>query len=246
LATRFQNFINPSLLKKIRIIPHGIDRRRFFPKRIGIDGTPFQILFAGFLGESKGADLLPDIFQKVLAAIPGSFLTIIGDGPLRTNLSAEFKKRGLQNNVVMRGALSPDQTADIMRASHILLLPTNLEGFGMVIVEAMMCGVVPVVSRLKGITDQLVQEGETGLLVTPHDNNGFVEAVKRIHDDNKLLRAMSANGQKVASDTFSLETMLDRYEALFSVPKDRDTKGKRTIPVWYAEAAVQYLSKRLR
>lgn len=246
LAARFQEFIDQRLHGRMRVIPHGIDRKRFFPKALKSDGSTFQILFVGFLGETKGADLLPDIFQEVAAAIPEAFLTIIGDGPLRTNLQTEFIKRGLQDKIVMRGATSPDQTAEIMRASHVLLLPTNLEGFGMVIVEAMMCGVVPVISRLAGITDQLLQDDETGILVTPRDIKGFVMAVKRIHGDSKLFQAMSLKAQMVAADTFSIDTMIDRYEALFSEPHNFDTNRKRSIPGWYAEATVQFLRKRWR
>lgn len=116
----------------------------------------------------------------------------------------------------------------------------------MVIVEAMMCGVVPVVSRLAGITDQLLRDDETGILVTPRDINGFVMAVKRIHADSKLFHAMSLKAQKVAADTFSINTMIDRYEALFSEPHDIDTNGKKSIPGWYAEASIQFMRKRWR
>ncbi len=246
LATRFQRFIDQKLYKKIRVIPHGINPTRFFPKKTQTDGSAHQILFVGFLGESKGADLLPDIFQRVATVIPDSFLTIIGDGPLKVRLDTEFRKRGLQKRILMQGVTSPDETANRMRASDILLLPTNLEGFGMVIVEAMMCGVVPVVSRLRGITDQLVHDGETGLLVPPHDINGFVEAVKRIHRDSELFQAMSAKAQKAAAEMFSVGMMIDRYEALFSEPGDNNSRGKKSIPGWYAEAAVQFLYKRLR
>ena len=243
LSTRFQRFVNERFHQRIRIIPHGINGIRFSPNSTKNHGSARQILFVGFLGESKGADLLPDIFQKVAALIPDSFLTIIGDGPLRVHLDAEFRKRGLQKRILMQGATSLDETAKIMRASHLLLLPTNLEGFGIVVVEAMMCGVVPIVSRLPGITDQLVQEGETGLLVMPRDINGFVEAIRKIHDDIDLYQKMSLSARKVAVEKFSLQTMVDRYEALFVEPDDRNRKGKSGVPGWYVEAGLQFLRK---
>ena len=246
LAARFQPFVDQRLHEKIRVIPHGINRKKFFPKKSRSRGSAFQILFVGFLGESKGANLLPDIFQKIVSGVPDAFLTIIGDGPLRADIDAEFQKRGLQNRVLMNGATSREETAEIMRASHVLLLPTNLEGFGIVIVEAMMCGVVPIASRLAGITDQLVQQGITGLLVTPRDINGFVEAVKKIQINSKLFKAMSSKASKIAAETFSVETMIDRYEALFTEPDDLNGKRKKSIPGWYAEATYQYLHKRLR
>ena len=114
------------------------------------------------------------------------------------------------------------------------------------VVEAMMCGVVPIVSRLPGITDQLVQEGETGLLVMPRDINGFVEAIRKIHDDIDLYQKMSLSARKVAVEKFSLETMVDRYEALFVEPDDRNRKGKSGVPGWYVEAGLQLGRKRMR
>ena len=245
LASRFREFIDQELHEKIRIIPHGIDRNIFFPDESRRKDKSFQILFVGFLGESKGADLLPEIFQKIAAEIPESTFTVIGDGPLKAHLGEEFVRLGLENRVVMHEQTSPGQTAEAMRASRILILPTNLEGFGIVIVESMMCGAVPVVSRLKGITDQLVQGGETGFLIAPKDVDGFADAVKRMHGNAELLRAMSLKAQKAAAEAYSVETMLDRYEALFSEPLDGSNKKKQNIPGWYAEAAVQFLRKRL-
>ena len=246
VASRFQKYVSPRLHRRIRSIPHGIDRRRFFPREAENNGPARRILFVGFLGESKGADLLPDIFQKVAAALPDAFLTIIGDGPLKARLDVEFRKRGLQTRVLMQGTTTPDETAEIMRASHILLLPTNLEGFGMVIAEAMMCGVVPIVSRLPGITDQLVQPEETGLLVSPRDIAGFAEAIERIHGDTELYRAMSLKARRMSAETLSSDGMLDRYESLFAEPEEKQRKRKLGMPQWYGEAVVQFLLKRLR
>jgi len=246
VADRFHKFIDEHLHRRIRVIPHGVNRNLFFPGKTKMDPSAFQILFVGFLGETKGADLLPDIFEKITTTIPNAFLTILGDGPLRASLNAEFEKRGLQNKILFRGTTSPDQTAEIMRTSHVLVLPTNIEGFGIVIVEAMMCGVVPVVSCLPGITDQLVQQDETGFLVPPKDVNGFVEAVKKIHGNNNRLHAMSLNAFKVAAEKFSHETMVDRYESLFTEPDDRNCKGKKSLSGWYLETAVQFLRKRMR
>lgn len=246
VRTQFHRFIPRELYGKVHVIPHGTDHQEFFSRddEKRIDG--FQILFVGFLGESKGADLLPSIFEKVASDIPNAFLTIVGDGPLRMNLDAEFEKLGLKKRVTMCGLTPPAQTAEIMRRSHLLLLPTNLEGFGMVLVEAMMSGLVPVASRLRGITDQIVDHAETGFLVTPGDIHGFAEAIKTIHNDENLFRAMSQKARAVAADRFSLDSMIDHYEELFGEPDDRQNTRKSPRPGWYAEAAIQFLRKRLK
>jgi len=246
VRTQFHRFIPGELYGKVHVIPHGTDNQQFFPRddKKRIDG--FHVLFVGFLGESKGADLLPSIFEKVASDIPNAFLTIVGDGPLRTKLDAEFEKLGLTKRVTMCGLTPPLQTAEIMRRSHLLLLPTNLEGFGMVLVEAMMSGLVPVASRLRGITDQIVDHAETGFLVAPGDVGGFAEAIKTIHKNENLFRAMSQKTRAVALDRFSLASMMDHYERLFKEPDDRQITRKRSRPGWYAEAVIQFMRKRLK
>lgn len=246
VRAQFHRFIPEELYGKVHVIPHGTDNQQFFPRddKTEIDG--FQVLFVGFLGESKGADLLPSIFEKVASDIPNAFLTIAGDGPLRMKLEEEFNKLGLTKRVTMCGLTPPLQTAEIMRRSHLLLLPTNLEGFGMVLVEAMMSGLVPVASRLRGITDQIVDHAETGFLVARGDVNGFAEAVKTIHKDENLFRAMSQKARAVAADRFSLASMIDRYEELFKEQDDRQSTRRRSRSGWYTEAAIQYLRKRLK
>jgi glycosyltransferase involved in cell wall biosynthesis len=246
VAGQFRPFVPERLRGRIRVIPHGISMKNFFPAESKHNNSPFQILFVGFLGETKGADLLPDIFQKAATAIPDAFLTIVGDGPLRPALVDEFERRRLQSKVGFRGSIPSNQTAEIMRASDVLLLPTNLEGFGLAIVEAMMSGVVPVVSRLNGITDQLVQHNETGILVTPRDIEGFAGALDRIHRDRGLLQTMSHEAQKAAEEKFSVETMVDNYELLFAESDDREVRKKMGRFAWYGKTAVQFLHKRMQ
>ena len=244
VRNRFQPFLKKNLREKVRVIPHGVDGGKFYRTTSPKEQT-MQVLFVGFLGESKGADVLPGIFQKVAGEVPGATLNIVGKGPLESALKEEFRKRGLQERVSFHGPKSRDETAALMRSSDILLLPTRLEGFGIAIVEAMMCGVVPVVSRLEGITDQLVEDGKSGILVSPGDVDGFSDAIKHLSHDRKTLGELSARASSFAADRFSLNTMLDRYESLFAEPVEGKLP-RRSRPAWYAEAAVQYLRKRLR
>ena len=238
--------INRKLHSRIKVIPHGVDCNKFFPERNERNAEHFQIVFIGFLGETKGAELLPEIFQAVAEKLPNAFLTIVGDGPLREHLRLEFAKRSIQSRVLMCGRTPWEQIAVMMRASHVLLLPTNLEGFGIVIIESMMCGVVPVVSRLAGITDQIVQHGKTGFLITPKHIEGFAEAIIELAHNDNLLETMSTNAQNAAAAEFSLDTMINRYEMLFAETEDRKIYSTHNIPFWFVEASYQALRKRFR
>ena len=245
VATRFEKFVGGHH-NRISLIPHGVDQRNYVAHESKKSDSRFEILFVGFLGESKGADLLPPIFAQVERRIPNVFLSIVGEGPLRGSLEAEFAKLNLHKKIRIYGPTPPEKISDLMTSAHLLLHPTNLEGFGLVIIEAMMCGTVPVVSKLAGVTDQIVQDGETGLLVTPLDVEGFARAIITLHSDSNLYRSMSGKAQHAAVENFSLDRMMNQYEELFGKTDDRPERKKRTVPGWYLEAATQYLRKRVQ
>ena len=245
VKSRFDPYLDEWLRGRVRVIPHGVDAGKFFRGTSPEERNGFRTLFVGFLGETKGADLLPDIFQKVVREAAGATLDIVGTGPLAPTLVEEFRRRGLEERVTIHGSRSSDETAALMRNSDALLLPTRLEGFGIAIVEAMMCGAVPVVSRLSGITDQLLDEGKSGFLVTPGNVEGFAEKLVMLSRDRRALAAHSVNAVSFATEHFSLDLMLDRYEALFAEPAE-ELHRVRSRPAWYTGAVVQYLRKRLR
>ena len=116
----------------------------------------------------------------------------------------------------------------------------------MVLVEAMMSGLVPVASRLQGITDQIVDQGETGFLIAPGDVVGFAESIRVLYKDENLFRSMSQKARAVAVDRFSLDNMIASYEELFRQRDERQNARKRSRPAWYAEAVIQYLRKKLK
>ena len=122
-----------------------------------------NICFVGHLSAAKGAGVLLDALlhyegQRINA------LHLIGDGPLR--LSWEEKKRLFPFEVILHGQVSREQVGQIMSECHVIILPSQSEGFPKVIAEGANYGCVPVVSDISSI-GQYIRHGENGFLLSP-------------------------------------------------------------------------------
>lgn len=249
LAERFAPGLPPARRSRVRVIPHGVDPSfRVGPEvrsrqrgEGGKDPREVRIIFVGFLGRTKGADLLPAIMRQVCRACPSASLTLVGEGPLRAELEASLAAGATPGRWRFAGSVARAEVARLLRESDILLLPTRLEGFGLAIPEAMLCGCVPVVSRLAGVTDEIVDSGRSGLLVEPGDAPGFADAVLRLAQDRALRESCAAAAREVAELKFSVERMLDAYEALFAGEDDRGQLRRHAWPGWAAETAREVL-----
>ncbi|MDM5272550.1 glycosyltransferase family 4 protein [Sulfurovum sp. zt1-1] len=172
----------------------------------------FELLFVGAIYEHKGVDLLPDILKKVKDKKENVRLNIVGDGKLIDELKLKFKKLGLDKDVIFHGVIPYEKVRKKMSESHILLFPTRIEAFGLVIAEAMMEGCVPIVTLLEGITDATVINNKTGFLITKNDVNGFVQKVLLLMEDKSLYDKLSLQAKNHAQKYLSLDAMSDSYD----------------------------------
>lgn len=122
-------------------------------------------VFTGRLSQEKGVATLVAAWERVHSGIP---LKIVGDGPLRANLEAHAKARGLKG-ITFCGRLSREESIATVKGSRFQITPSVwYEGFPMVIVEAFACGVPVLCSRLGGM-QEIVEESSTGLHFNPGD-----------------------------------------------------------------------------
>jgi len=92
-------------------------------------------------------------------------------------------------------------------------MPSYYEAMPCVPIEAQFCGCVPIVTKLPGVTDTIIDQGQTGILVDADDINGFVEAIGGLVNDPIRWKAMSEAGQNRAGK-FTVETMGQRFDDL--------------------------------
>jgi glycosyltransferase involved in cell wall biosynthesis len=152
-----------------------------------------------------------------VAEIPEVAVEIAGDGPLRSTLDADIRLRGLSDRVQLLGRVAP--IGPVMERAAVVVVPSLGEGFGMVALEAMERGRAVIASAVGGLPE-IVVEGETGLLVPPHDPGALQAAIRELLGDPVRVAAMGAAGRRRAVEVFGQDRCTRRtaelYESAFS------------------------------
>jgi glycosyltransferase involved in cell wall biosynthesis len=171
---------------------------------------PLRLLYVGRINiEQKNVCLLPAILAGCRRRGLDVSLTVVGDGSERPAFEQACVEHGVTDLVEMRGLQPQAAVYAAMREHHVLLLPSNREGQPLVLLESQINGCVPVASRLAGVIDAVVAEGETGELATPGVAEEFVDKIALLQDE-AVWRARSAAAMKNA-DAFSEATMGKKY-----------------------------------
>ena len=158
----------------------------------------------GRLVPEKGFDVL----LRALAGLPEADLVVMGDGPERAGLEHLGRQLGLQDRITFTGWVEPPWTA--RWRCDVLAVPSRVEGFGLVAVEALGAGIAVVGARSGGLPE-VVADGETGLLVPPDDPEALAEALRRIRDDPAWRAELAERGRADARRRFSVEAMMAAY-----------------------------------
>lgn len=154
---------------------------------------PLRLLFVGRVEDaSKGVFFLPRIMRELPHDV---MLTVAGDGPDLERLKRACAPLG--ERVRFLGAVAPDAVPDLCLRHDALVAPSRFEGYGMVIVEAMVCGCVPVVSRIRGVTDMIVRDGVDGMLFDVADAPGAAARLRELADNDARRDAMSAAARRI-------------------------------------------------
>jgi glycosyltransferase involved in cell wall biosynthesis len=205
---------SPDKIIRTKIIPHGIDHG---PKIFrGFNNGTFRIAYVGSLYKHKGVDLLVEIFKHLLISCPNIHFTIIGGGELESTLVEECSKGEITGNITLTGVIPAKQVREELLNTDVLLFPSRLEAFGLVIVEAMMEGAVPVVTLLPGVTDSIVDDGITGFLVEKNNINDFTNRLKQLYNNRDLLNRMSIAAIIAARQRFSSVRMSYEYDQMLN------------------------------
>jgi sugar transferase (PEP-CTERM/EpsH1 system associated) len=140
-------------------------------------------------------------------------VVIIGDGPEWDRLYRYAQREGLQDIVEFLGAR--DDVAELLPHIDVFVLPSFAEGISNTLLEAMACA-VPVVATAVGGNVELVVDGKTGRLVTPGDDDALMVAMREMVDKPGFAVECGAAGRARAQSTFSLGTMVEAYDGLYT------------------------------
>jgi len=198
----------------IEVIHYGLTPPEFERRsrqELGIPEDEVVLISIGRLIRRKA---LHDVFLALSRLDKGRFrLLVIGDGPEEAHLRDLARTLGLSSQVDFLGAVWGDRKFQYLAAADMFVLPSAHEGFGLVFLEAMHCG-LPVIAGASGGQTDFLRHGETGFLVPVGAVEVLAERILHLANDERLRRRMSEfNAQYVKR--FHISGVAARYEALF-------------------------------
>ena len=152
-----------------------------------------------------------EIFARVREKIPAKLL-LIGDGPDHAAAEMLASKRGIHADTIFLG--KQDNVEDFLGISDVLLLPSEMESFGLAALEAMACEVAPVATRVGGVPE-LITHGVDGFLAEVGDVPAMADYALRLLQNPSLLAEVSRAARETAMQRFSTSLIIPQYEALY-------------------------------
>ncbi|HEX3256196.1 MAG TPA: glycosyltransferase [Gaiellaceae bacterium] len=216
-----------SVREKLVVIHCGVDTQVFRPGARERREGRFTVLSVGTLHEVKGQANLVEACRLLQEEGIDVVCDLVGDGPDRKALSRQIEAAGLGGRVTLLGLRDRSEVAELLRKADVLAAPSvptrrgKREGIPVVLMEAMASGVPVVASRVSGIPE-LVEDGVSGLLVTPGDPRSLADALARMHADAALREALAREARAKVEAEFDVRQnarkLVRQFEAHARVP----------------------------
>jgi colanic acid/amylovoran biosynthesis glycosyltransferase len=197
---------------------NGVDLSQLRPS--GHVPVPGRIVSVGRLVPKKGLTHLVEACRRLKSAGCAFECVIVGDGPERENLERQIGEADLRREVVLAGALSHGQTLDVLRSAAICALPCVIapdgdrDGLPTVLLEALALG-LPVVSTTVSGVPEIVEHGDSGLLVRPGDPVALMAAIKQLLSASALRTRLAHGGIRRVQKEFDLRANVASLKELF-------------------------------
>lgn len=193
---------------KIVVVGNGVDTLSYsFTEK----KNPNSLIFIGRLAELKGVENLIEVVYEIKKTIPQVMLHILGDGPRYFEIKKKIKELELENNVIMHGFLIP---LDLLHTSAIYLSASQLEGFGIPLIEAMASGCVPVVSDIYA-HQFIFQDRPVGYLIK--NNKEMVKKTIELLKNEPKRLSLAKEGRILVEEKWSWEKVGQNYKKLLKI-----------------------------
>lgn len=210
------------LRDRVRVIYSGIEARDFarpaadtisrLKDELGLQDADPILINVGRLSAAKNQHHLIPMMARVLKRRPRATLLIVGDGTERSRLEAAIAEAGLGASIRLLGMRS--DIPALLALSAVFLFPSESEGLGLSVIEAMSAG-KPVVAAGVAPMDEVVEAGKSGLLVDTNDATAFADAVERLLESPALAHRMGVRGQQIVAERFTIESASRSMRSLY-------------------------------
>ena len=202
---------------KVRVIPNFVNIETYKPdpnkagaRRLAPAGEKLLIHLSNFRPVKRVLDCI-HILARVRKAAPAHLL-MVGDGPDRGPAEILARELGVQVDVSFLG--KQDHVERLIPLAHVLLMPSELEAFGLAALEAMACGVPPIGTNAGGVPE-LITHGMDGFIEAVGDLDAQAARVTQLLTEDSLHQRMAAAARQTAAGRFSTERIIPLYESYY-------------------------------
>jgi len=214
--------------KLVKIAP-GIDIDHFAPDAIDkdlIEKYKLQdrrvIVSVGRLVHRKGQDKLIEAMPRILKSFPDAVLLLVGEGPIKSMLDKSIRHHGLEHNVIFTGRVQFVDLPKYIQLGEVFAMPSRdrffgleVEGLGIVYLEASACGVPVIVGKSGGAPDAVL-ENKTGLIVDGTKPAEIADAVCKLLGDKELAKQMGRTGRDWVVENWQWKIWSDKFNKLIN------------------------------
>jgi colanic acid/amylovoran biosynthesis glycosyltransferase len=199
---------------KFEVCRLGVDPETFMPVERIAEPGPFRLVCVGRLVPAKGQHILLKALHRLAESGRFPHLELVGDGPDRSSLETEAGRLGLSSQVHFAGAVNQDAIRRFYANADAFVLPSFAEGLPVVLMEAMAMGIPCITTSITGVPE-LIENGESGLLVPASDVDGLAAAIIRLMDDPALCQRLSERGRERVLADYVLRVNSGRLGEIF-------------------------------
>jgi glycosyltransferase involved in cell wall biosynthesis len=222
-----QHIVAVSGMTRQKLLEEGIQAQRIIVIQNGIAPLPLEgvnksevrkeaemeaddlvLLAVGRLVYSKAHEILIAAMPAVLQKFPNAKVGICGDGVLRAKLEAQIKSLGLSDSVKLLG--ESDHVAKFLASADIFVLPSLWEGLPIALLEAMSAGLPVISTKVEGV-EEVIVEGENGLLVPIGNSAALADAITQLLADPQLRHKMGASSKAKVLEFYTVDRMCEQY-----------------------------------
>jgi len=217
--------------RKIRLIPQGVNTARFYPvspqnklvlrRKLGLSEGDEFICFVGSIIARKGVDILVDAFLHLADQLPELNLLLVGplDGSepghhaFVQDLQSRIRHAGLTTRVRFLGKV--ENVPEYLQASDLFVFPSAREGLPSALVEAMAVGLPCIVSHIEGITEDLISQGENGIIVYSARYDDYAKYIQQLFSHPDDATVMGRQARTTVEQGYSVEIIAAKNLSVF-------------------------------
>lgn len=201
---------------KVQVVQNAVNVKDFCRKaganllKFGLkhDDERPAVLTVARLDKLKGLGYL----IEAASIVPEAVFFLAGDGPERANLEAKARELKVEDRVIFLG--QRNDIPELLNSCDLFVLPSLLEGLPLSVMEAMSAAKPVIATDIDGINEVII-DGENGLLFPPADSKALAERIKLLLSDNELARRLAVSGKERVSRDFSAERMIEEVTGIY-------------------------------